>query len=657
MARPDARTLWLVGPIALALAPLALYLPFWVSSAAGLALLWRLMPVWRKDAAGQRILRLLLALLGVAGVYFEHRTLFGPQGGVSLLVLMASLKLLEAEGRRDHGVMVLIGYFLLMTTFISDQSLPTAAWLLGAAITLTASLVAAQTSHPPGLAAALTTGGMLVLQALPLAVLLFVLFPRLPSPIGGLMQTQQSRSGLSDSMTPGSVSELILSDAIAFRADFVTPGVNGRRLYWRGPVLWDYDGRTWRRSPYAAEAPDRSGVGQPIVYGVTLEPHQQHWLFVSGLAADRPATPFGMTAEASADLEWLTGKPVRERLRYDVQAWPNYRLETRLPTQRRTQALALPDGFNPRTLTLGRNWAEETAGLGPGQAEELVRRALALFRTERFYYTLRPPRLGEQAVDEFLFSTRRGFCEHYSSAFVTLMRAAGVPARVVTGYQGGEHNPVGDYWIIRQRDAHAWAEVWLAERGWVLVDPTAAVAPERIEQGIGAALPMAERPLLQLDADWLRPARQAWDFLNNGWNQWVLGYDFERQRRFLDRLHPDLGQLKGMLWTLLAGVGLLLGGYFMLALRRTVRATVIDEPSRLHARFLRRLAAVGLPAGHGEGPSDFARRAARTRPDLAVEIDAISTLYVGLRYGGAAPDKIKALRRRVRAFHPKSVGR
>ncbi len=659
MARPDTRTLWLVGPIALALAPHALFLPLWVSGAAGMALLWRLTPFWRKDAAGQRILRLLLALLGVAGVFLEHRTLFGPQGGVSLLVLMTVLKLLEAEGRRDHGIMVLIGYFLLMTTFISDQSLAMAAWLLAVAIALTASLVVAQSTHPPRLASALKIGASLSMQALPLALLLFVLFPRLPNPIGGLIQTQQSRSGLSDSMSPGSVSELILSDAIAFRIDFTTPGVDGRRLYWRGPVLWDYDGRTWRRSPYEGETPDRAGLGQRLSYSVTLEAHRQNWLFITGLPSSPPSTRADMLPSSSADLEWQTSKPVLERLRYQVSAWPEYRLETDLDPQRRAQALALPEGYNPRTRALGERWANETALLGneqtneqaTEQANELVRRALAFFRQEAFYYTLRPPRLGEHAVDEFLFSTRRGVCEHYASAVVSLMRAAGVPARVVTGYQGGERNPVGDYWIVRQRDAHAWTEVWLAGRGWVLVDPTAAVAPQRIEQGISAALPMAEQPLLQIDADWLRPARQAWDFLNNGWNQWVLGYDFERQRRFLDRLHPSLGQLKGMLWTLLIGIGLLFTAFFLLAMRPGKRPPS-DEVSRLYARFRRRLATIGLPASPSEGPSDFARRAAHARPDLAAALESITALYIGLRYGDANRDRLKTLRQQVRAFHP-----
>ncbi|MFA5083496.1 MAG: transglutaminase domain-containing protein, partial [Hydrogenophilaceae bacterium] len=259
--------------------------------------------------------------------------------------------------------------------------------------------------------------------------------------------------------------------------------------------------------------------------------------------------------------------------------------------------------------------------------------------------------LGEHGVDDFLFLTRRGFCEHYAGAFTVLMRAAGVPARVVTGYQGGERNPVGGYWIVRQRDAHAWAEVWLAGAGWVRVDPTAAVAPERVEKGLAEALPMAERPLLNLSAHWLRPWRQGWDFLNNGWNQWVLGYDFQRQQRLLARLSPSLASLKGMLWAMLAGAGLILAG-LALVLLRDVAGRPRTEAERLYARFLGRLERTGLDKGSAEGPVDFAARAGRDRPDLARQIHTITRLYIALRYGSGAGSEIGKLRRALYIFRP-----
>ncbi|MDR3395559.1 MAG: DUF3488 and transglutaminase-like domain-containing protein [Parasulfuritortus sp.] len=642
MAKFEPGTLWLVGPLLLALLPQTLFLPVWISAAAALGMVWRISPVWRKNASSQRLLRLVLALSGTLGVFIEHHTLFGPQGGVSLLVLMTVLKLLESEGRRDHLVMTLVGYFLLMTTFIHDQRLLTALWLAVAATVFTASLVATQSSAPLPWRTALKLGGSLILQALPLALLLFVLFPRLHSPIGGLIQTRQAQTGLSDSMSPGSVSQLIRSDAIAFRADFASAGIDGRALYWRGPVLWQYDGQTWHRTGTAVEKVAAEPLGQPLNYTITLEADNQPWLPVAGLAThvNLPG------AHETADLEWLAARPVQERQRYEVQAWLDYRIEPTLSPARRALALDLPRGFNPGAIALGRRWAGE--GRSP---QAIAEAALAYFREQPFHYTLNPPTLGANAVDDFLFASRRGFCEHYAGAFTVLMRAAGVPARVVTGYQGGEYNPIGKYWIVRQRDAHAWAEIWLANQGWVRVDPTAAVAPNRIELGIEAGLPDTDKSLLNLPAAWLQPLRLTWDFVNNGWNQWVLGYDFERQQRLLNVLSPSLTSLRGMLWSLLAGAAILLGGLSLLLLHPGQQPKP-DRPARLYARFLHRLARTGLHKGPAEGPSDFARRAIRHRPQLAREIEAITSLYAGLRYGHAPQAQLAELQRLIRNFRP-----
>lgn len=640
MAKPDPRSLWLVGPIGMALLPHALYVPVWVSLLVLPTLAWRLSPFWRKDSRPQKTARILLAGAGLIGVLLQFHTLLGPQAGISLLVVMTALKLLEAEGHRDHLVVTLAGYFLLMAVLVHHQQIAAAAWLLLTVIALTTSLVVNQSAIVLPAAHALRMGAVLALQALPLALLLFLLFPRLPSPLSGLVQIDTGRTGLSDSMAPGSVSRLIRSDAVAFRVDFDRPDVDARGFYWRGPVLTYFDGRTWRRGAESNRLPQVAEIGQPLGYTVTLEPSGQPWLPISGLVTVAPVAKSRVTA----NLEWLYAGPVNSRLRYSVQAWQDYTLQPTLSARRRAQALALPEGFNPETIALGRRWAAEA-----GSPRAVVQRALSYFRQEPFHYTLNPPPLGENGVDDFLFRTRRGFCEHYASAFTVLMRAAGIPARVVTGYQGGERNPVGNYWIVRQRDAHAWSEVWLAGAGWVRVDPTAAVAPQRVEQGIDAALPMAERPELNLPAAWLRPLQQTWDYLNNGWNQWVLGYDFERQRHLLNSLSPMLADLKGMLWAMLAGAGLILAG-LALTLFRSPAAKPKTEIERLYARFLSRLAAVGLSRRPEEGPADFATRAAALRPDLARRIDLITGLYVELRYGGAAKAKIEELRRSLKEF-------
>jgi transglutaminase-like putative cysteine protease len=636
------RDLWLVLPVFMALAPHALYVPVWISLAVAMMLIWRLSPFWRKDDGLQKAARFLLVGAAAVGVFLQYRTLFGPQAGIALLVLMAGFKLLESEGRRDHLIAVLAGYFLLMATLIHHQQILAAAWLLLAAAALTASLLVNQTQSPLPTRAALKFGGTLVLQALPLAILLFFLFPRLPSPMAGLVHTGAGKTGLSDSMAPGSVSQLIQSDEIAFRVDFTDPATEARGLYWRGPVLPRFDGRTWQRGFDDRTPASAQLLGGKLDYTVTLEASEQPWLPVAGVATELPVRG----ARINVDMEWQTPLAGHDRLRYAVASWQDYRLEQELPPYRRAQALALPQGYNPDALALGRRWAAESTG-----SEQVVQRALTHFRQQPFHYTLTPPVLGKNSVDDFLFDTRRGFCEHYASAFTVLMRAAGVPARVVTGYQGGELNQVGGHWVVRQRDAHAWAEVWLEDRGWVRVDPTAAVAPERVERGLAAALPASELALLNLPPAWLRQLRQSWDFVDNTWNQWVLGYDFQRQQQLLSRLSPSLASLKGMLWTLLAGVAAILAGLAW-SIFRPAPAGPADEIEQHYQRFLDRLSLVGLSRGRSEGPADFARRATRNRPDLGPEINTVTGLYIGLRYGSSDKSALSGLKRAAAAFKP-----
>jgi transglutaminase-like putative cysteine protease len=648
MAMPDklARVLWLAGPLALVVAPHLLRLPYWIGLVWLVCLLARLQQARRDARPLGRGPRYALAIAGLAGVFLQFGSIFGPQGGVALLVVLSGLKLLETAGERDHVILVFLGYFLLLANFLDSQGLILAAYLLAVAVLLTASLVAIQSAAPRPVAGILGSAAVLLLQALPLAALLFFVFPRLPTPIGGLLQTQAARTGLSESMQPGSISQLIQSDAVAFRVDFADPKMDGRRLYWRGPVLWDYDGRTWNPARDLAQAaPLTEGLGRRVDYSVTLEPHGQRWLLVAGLAETPPMADASLTG----DLQWLARNPVSERRRYAVSAWLDYRIEPTLAPDLEARALTVPAHLNPRAQALARQWAAAT----PAKAD-LVNRALRHFRQEQFFYTLNPPLLGEHAVDDFLFETRRGFCEHYANAFVVLMRLAGVPARVVTGYQGGELNPLGGYWIVRQRDAHAWAEVWLAGRGWVQVDPTAAVAPSRIEQGVTAALPASERPVAVMELAWLKPLRQGWDLVNARWNQWVLGYDHARQRDLLQRLHPALATLQGLLWTLVAG-----GAALLLLLLAVVflprRQPPADPAARHYARFCARLARLGIIRAPSEGPADFARRVAALRPDLAEEVAAITRLYIGQRYGASAGSGPADLAAQVARFRPAAV--
>ncbi|KAF0168139.1 MAG: transglutaminase, partial [bacterium] len=599
-----------------------------------------------------RLAKAVLALGGAAGVLLQFGTLIGPASGVALLVFLSGAKLLEMDSARDRSGLLFVGIFLLVAHFLDAQSLLTAAYMALAAVVLVAGLMVAPKPAAPARAETrghLALAARLLAQALPLALLLFVLFPRLPGPLWGLPQQAAGKSGLSERMAPGDISQLILSDELAFRAEFADTRLQSRQLYWRGPVLWDYDGRAWSTTtPVSARPPDFEARGAPVHVAVTLEPHQQRWLFLPGAPARLPATP---PSTLASDLQWLARDPLRQRLRYELEAYLDYRLQPRLDSATRARGLALPAESDPRARQLASAWRQAAA-----DDAAIVERALAWFRAEPFHYTLNPPLLGAAAVDDFLFGTRRGFCEHYASTFVFLMRAAGVPARVVTGYQGGELNQLGNHWIVRGRDAHAWAEVWLPERGWMRVDPTAAVAPERVERGLNAALPAAERPaaLVALQGGWLRPLRLGLDLLNSRWNEWVLGYNQERQRRFLAGLHPLLASLQGMLIALIvvAAAALLL-----LAVRLYRRPPQSrDRAARAYDRFCRRLARLDLRRTPAEGAHDFAVRAAAARPDLAADIDDITRRYVALRYGPAGADRLGELEVAVRAFRPARHG-
>ncbi len=633
-----AALLWLLMPLALVLAPHALHQPLWIS------LSWLAFALLRVHTARtgrqpvRRALKMLLALAGVAGVLLQYGTVIGPAGGVALLTYLSGAKLLETHTARDRLGLLFVGCFLLVAHFLDGQSMMTAGYMGVAAIALVAGMIATQS--PTGTLSAwrptLALATRLMAQALPLALLIFLLFPRLQGPLWGLPQQVAAHAGLSGQMSPGDISRLILSDELAFRAEFAGPQPTPRQLYWRGPVLWDFDGRAWHTTPPPRAAmPEATGLGAPVRYSLTLEPHQQRWLPLLGLPVGLPELP-GNPSRLGIDLQWQGRDAITQRLRYEIEAYPDYQLENGIramdgaPTPAlRARALALPAAGNPRARELARGWLEHAAN-----EEAIVDQALALFRSQPFFYTLNPPLLGESAVDDFLFRTRRGFCEHYASAFVFLMRAAGLPARVVTGYQGGERNPLGDYLIVRGRDAHAWAEVWLAGRGWVRVDPTAAVAPSRVERGIAAALPAGERPggLVTLEGAWLRPLQLGWDLLNNQWNQWVIGYNQERQRQFLASINPLLAHWQSMVWALGMG-GLLIVLGISAALWPRLASVCRDPASREYLRFCRALARCGLPRGAAEAPEDYARRVLSRRPDLGNEIKRVTRLYLAARYG------------------------
>jgi transglutaminase-like putative cysteine protease len=350
-------------------------------------------------------------------------------------------------------------------------------------------------------------------------LILFVFFPRVQGPLWGLPQDAYSgTSGLSNTMTPGSISQLILSDAVAFRVKFEGTIPKPNQLYWRGPVFWYFNGKNWlpgNKTPRNFFKYER--LEKRVQYTVTLEPHNNHWLFVLDMPAMLPPESTG-----SNDYQVLSRTPVRSRMRYKMASYLSHKVGLDADEKELSRALQLPpdtnSGGNKRARALAESWRQDI-----NSDEAIMRKALSMFRNQKFYYTLLPPLLGDNQVDEFLFDTLQGFCEHYSSSFVFLMRSAGIPARVVTGYLGGKINSVGNYMIVRQSDAHAWAEVWLKDRGWVRVDPTASVSPERLNSGIAAAVPYSDQlPMMaRTEFEWLRTMRMSMDAMANNWNQWV----------------------------------------------------------------------------------------------------------------------------------------
>ncbi|WP_245795471.1 transglutaminase TgpA family protein [Thioalkalivibrio denitrificans] len=641
---------WLTLALTVLLAPHALNQPAWVVALALLSVGWRYMAARQGLRLPGRWLLALTALAATVGVVATHGTLLGRDAGVSLLLVMTGLKMLESRTPRDAMLTVFLGYFVVVTHFLYSQEIPVVLYLAAAMVLTTMALIRLNAvGPPPTLREHAGLAGLMLVQAIPVMVILFLLFPRLPGPLWGMPQDEPAaRTGLSDSMSPGSISELLQSNAPALRATFPDGPPPAPLRYWRGPVFSAYDGRTWRPLPDFPYSPDPEPPLAPgtLTYSVMLEPHHNRWL----LALDRPASvPAG--ARLNPDYVLSTRRPVHRLETYNLTSAPAAPLESELNPQRREQNLQLPGGAAPRARALAEAWLAETDA-----PSEVVQRALEFFNREPFRYTLSPPRLDRDPVDQFLFESRAGFCEHYAGSFVFLMRAAGIPARVVTGYQGGEWNRAGGYLLVRQSDAHAWAEVWLEGQGWVRVDPTAAVAPERIEQGIHAALSGdANVPAFLRRGEGLgmiMTLRFQWDYWRDVtayyWNGWVLGFGPDRQREFLERLglgHLDWRGVVGLMVGLLLAVAMVFGLAFLWRNRRPQR----DPLARMYRRFARRMARVGIAPHPHEGPRDFAHRVARERPDLRDAVTRFTRTYEALRYGpDPDPDQFKALRLHLR---------
>lgn len=629
---PASSTRRLLLALALVLGGHIPRLPLWLTAIVAGLFLWRSWQTFRPLPSLTRSLKLLLALGLLVGVYASYGRINGQNAGVALLIAMLGAKLTELDDRRSHVITILFGFFLLATHFLYSQELIVVPYAALGILALCMCLI--DLSYPNGRMSWITLlrrAGNPLLQAVPLMVLMFLLFPRIPGPLWGLPNDAgAARSGLSDRMEPGSVADLALSDEVVFRVEFVQPPPSLKERYWRGPVFWQFDGRSWSEGARVSRLPSPSveRQGTAIQYTLTLEPNRQRWLF----ALDFPALwPADALLDPAGTL--IAHQEIKERRRYTLTSHVEYRLDGTLPAAVRAQALQFPPNSNPRT----RAFAQQLRTQFGADDAALVRQAVFTFREQAFAYTLRPPRLGRDWIDEFLFDTRRGFCEHFAGSFTFLMRAAGIPSRVVTGYQGGERSTLDDYYIIRQSDAHAWSEVWLAGRGWVRIDPTAAVAPERVELNLEQALGViGERlPIFTRRSGSLHELRMGWDWVNAQWNRAVLGYGPELQAEVLARLGLiDWARMVAALTLAICGF-LAVTGVILLNPLKPLRAR--DPVLRAWQRFSGKLRRAGLTPLVGETPAQFAERATQLWPEHGGCIQLVVGTYLTLRYAETPP--------------------
>jgi len=640
--------LWLLAAMVFVVAPHLLRMPYWVGTFFLIVVAWRAWIAWTAMRLPSPWVTRGLTVAALLATWLQYGRIFGREPGVTLLIVMAALKLLEMRNQREVTLSIYLGFFLVLTNFLFSQTIPLGLYMLVCVWIFIATLVGFnRIGSRPTLAERLRPAGALLVQALPLMVAFFILFPRAQGPLWALPQdTRSGTSGLSETMSPGNISNLIKADAVAFRVQFDGDRPPYSTLYWRGPVLVDFDGTTWSAARSAPETVVSFAKRQRRVsYTVTLEPHQKTWLF----ALDVPAVlPIG--SYMLSDLQLRDRMPIVERKRYEMSSYLDYKYGEDASQATLRPFLRFPEDRNPRTIALARQWARES----PDTPAILAK--VFQFYNREFSYTLEPPELDPRnPFDDFLFVSKQGFCEHYAGSFALIMRAAGIPARVVTGYQGGEVNPLNDELIIRQADAHAWVEIWLPGDGWLRVDPTGAVSPLRVQSGVNAALgPIGVLPSI-IAADplgVLSGIRNAWRAMNSQWDQWVVGYNTDKQRQFFQSLgFPAIDWRTLGFWLMIS--------IFVVGGAISIGLLVRDRPPRREAslvawnRFCAKLAAAGVARAPHEGPLDFLRRVQSARPRCADVAADITRRYVEARYGGGATrDQLRELARRVRDFRP-----
>ena len=622
--------------------------PVWASTAALACAAWSVAAALGLMRLPGKLVKTILALGLTGAILMMFHTLNGLTAGTALLIVMGAIKLLEATARRDRYIVVAAALFLLVAACLQQQRLALVPlYLVHLWVCCCALLCIAHPRSALAPRAAALLAARSLAYAVPLAVVLFLFFPRLSGAFWAVPKAGQAVTGLSDTMTPSSIAELTDSADPAFRVWFLGGIPPAQARYWRGPVLHRFNGITWSSGARTMASPaPLERLGPAYRYRVQLEPSEHRWLFALDTldeigAVDAP----GQRLVLTFDHQLLGAEPITQQLRYQAQSHVRTRALEPLQDLEQHMDLALPAAANPRAVALARELRAQSA-----DASAFVERVLELFRSGGFEYTLTPPALGVDPVDDFLFVTRQGFCGHYASAFVTLMRAGGVPARVVTGYLGGEWNPIGSYFLVRQSDAHAWAEIWLGAAGWQRIDPTGVVAPERLQRGLFDLLPSAfsvpER--LMHRVPWLLTADQAWDAANAWWSDRVVGFNLASQFALLRNFGIAAPDWKHLAALLTLGMSAWLA-WCAWKFGRMPRPPNPDRVARAYVELCAKLGRVGIPRAPNQGPLAYAASVRARQPQLAMQVEPLLRRYALLRFGApSAPlEAIKAFERAV----------
>ncbi len=663
---PRTSLIWILVSLVAVILPHVQRMPPWLLVICGLCMLGRvLIYQGRLSYPGSIIKSAVVVLILITMVAQFGRDVFATESTVAILIVAVTLKLLEMHRKRDVLLVIYLSYVLVIAEFIWSQAILIALYMMFCVILITCGLMSLyQTQEYQNPFRTFRLSTTILLQSIPLMLALFILFPRI-SPLWSVpLQSASARTGLSDSMSPGDIGNLIASDELAFRVKFVDARPPTSQLYWRAITMDEFDGREWEQTfnfqPQFLGANRREirdwfeaieYRGDTLDYNIIMEPTDQNWLYTLKIPQVRDDRMI-----MRRDFQIDSVRNISQRFSYDMRSYLDNRVDADTNPRNMRRWLRLPDNSNLQSREFAQTLRAEA-----GTDDAYIQQVLSYYTEQPFFYTLSPPLLGDNPVDEFLFTSREGFCEHYASSFAFLMRAGGIPARVVTGYQGGEYNPYDNTLVVRQYDAHAWVEVWLPGEGWIRIDPTAAVAPYRIEQG--SQFTFQEDEVFLQDAGlsllrfrnslFLNDLRYRLEMLDYNWNRFVLNYDQGMQFAFFSRIFTEVTRGKIIFSTL---AFLFISAAFMVFVVLRKPSTDEKHPAtELYLGYCEGLSKQGLARQRGETPLHYYERLSQLKPAWAKQMQDITEKYVDLVYRQPASDNdrdsIRELRHKIRQFH------